>query len=245
MWRKSILIILIVVIAIGVYLNRSYAHFFNYITDHFQTNPTINYNYEIGIGPPIKYVALGDSLTAGTGTNEPTDSFPYQLSQKIAADGHRVELMNLGIPGGKADNIISGQIEKTIAFKPNLITILIGVNDLQDKIKKTMFAQNLDKIIVELKAKTTARIIVASIPHLGAYPALLWPHYQYFNYQTQKFNTVIQNIATANSVEFIDLYSYNKNLEKTGDNFYSPDYFHPNKNGYRAWAEFFYANYRK
>lgn len=46
----------------------------------------------------IRYLALGDSFTAGTG-NQPADAFPSRLAELWRAQGRRVTLKNVAVNG--------------------------------------------------------------------------------------------------------------------------------------------------
>ncbi len=47
----------------------------------------------------IKILALGDSLTAGYGLNNPADAFPVQLEKALKAKGHNISVIQGGISG--------------------------------------------------------------------------------------------------------------------------------------------------
>ena len=58
---------------LGIYLNRSYAYFYNFLSQHSLVAPTHEETMIVGSSPrlqTIKYIALGDSLTAGVGVSD-------------------------------------------------------------------------------------------------------------------------------------------------------------------------------
>jgi lysophospholipase L1-like esterase len=91
------------------------------------------------------YVALGDSITAGTGVansckpfpNHPVDiniycpsgtSYPILTAKVLRASGVAKKFMNLGIPGATIDRVISDELPYLPA-NTTLVTLYIGTND--------------------------------------------------------------------------------------------------------------------
>ena len=78
---------------------------------------------------PIRYVAIGDSYTVATSIEE-KDSWPSQLTQKLAASGLEIDLVEtLGQRGWTSQQTIDGKLSLLKDFKPDFVTLLIGVND--------------------------------------------------------------------------------------------------------------------
>ena len=77
----------VAVLIISIYLNRSYAFFYNFLAQ--KNLPPPPHEMKITIGDnlnkqTLSYVALGDSLTAGVGASDYKNSFPYLLTQKLS-----------------------------------------------------------------------------------------------------------------------------------------------------------------
>src|SRR5258708_17481139 len=77
----------------------------------------------------IRYLALGDSSTIGTGTT-PDKAFPAVLAGKWREAGRTVELLNPAVNGHTTDDLIVKQLPHVAVFKPTLVTLLIGANDI-------------------------------------------------------------------------------------------------------------------
>jgi lysophospholipase L1-like esterase len=191
----------------------------------------------------VKYVALGDSLTAGAGAKQSSESFPFVLAQKLSADDS-IEYLNLGIPGATTKDVINLELPRAIDQKPDLITVLIGTNDIHNFTGKNRFKNELSFLIQELKNKTKARIILINIPYLGTSQVVLPPYGLYFQAKTKEFNKIISQVSATKDIEMIDLYTPNFGFSQTQD-FYSPDFFHPDKVGYALWANLVYENIHK
>jgi lysophospholipase L1-like esterase len=85
---------------------------------------------------PTFYVALGDSLAANVGVDEPRDGYVSRFHHFLQeADGAVYGLQNYGIPGETTGTMIrGGQLDRAVAFLElnpvTYVTIDIGGNDL-------------------------------------------------------------------------------------------------------------------
>src|SRR6266481_4036324 len=77
----------------------------------------------------IRYLALGDSFTIGTGTS-PEKAFPAVLAARWRAAGQTVELLNPAVNGYTTDDLIARELPHVPVFKPTFVTLLIGANDI-------------------------------------------------------------------------------------------------------------------
>ncbi|TMB76805.1 MAG: SGNH/GDSL hydrolase family protein [Chloroflexi bacterium] len=76
-----------------------------------------------------RYLALGDSFTIGTGTT-PDRSFPAVLVSRWRDRGEEWELRNPAVNGYTTDDLIRDELYLVAAFAPDLVTVLIGANDI-------------------------------------------------------------------------------------------------------------------
>lgn len=91
----------------------------------------------------VRYIALGDSYTIGTSVAE-SESWPSQLAARM--DG--VELVaNLGVNGYTSRDLIERQLPDLDALEPQLVTVLIGVNDVVQGVPDAEYAANVALIL--------------------------------------------------------------------------------------------------
>ena len=76
----------------------------------------------------IRYLALGDSFTAGTG-NQPADAFPSRLASLWRAHGRRVTLENVAVNGYTTGDVQERELPEVAPFHPTLVTLAVGAND--------------------------------------------------------------------------------------------------------------------
>ena len=123
-------------------------------------------------------VCVGDSITHGRVSHNYVDMTAGKLSDR----GFIV--VNAGVNSELAYNVLS-RIDEIIRCKPDYVTILIGTNDANSSLSqentaravknmklprtpdRDWFAENLAGICRRLKAETTARIALLSIPPIG------------------------------------------------------------------------------
>lgn len=197
----------------------------------------------INTGAKITYTALGDSLTAGVGVSKYEDSYPYRLAQTMSG-GSGVILRDRAYPGARTSDLIKDLLDTAINDQPDIITLLIGVNDVHGNVSKKIFTENYAEILRRLKTETKARIVAISIPYIGTDSLLLPPYNLYFKYRTVEYNKIIKKLAQENNIEYADLYTPTERMF-ANPALYSADSFHPSASGYRLWSEIIYADYNK
>lgn len=240
----KIFLIILLILIIVILLNRSYSAIYDQIGQKHLPNPIANsdghYNIpeEVAASPSghqVKYIALGDSLTAGVGTDSYQDSFPYLISEKLAKDGNQVELINFGIPGARIKDVAERELPIVILEQPDIITLLIGVNDVHGFVSGENFKKSFTEIVDTLVFKTESKIIIINIPYLGSDNLIRWPYNLLYRARTEQFNKIIKKITAEKNLELIDLYDYAKKTASEKD-YYAIDEFHPSKKGYRLWS---------
>jgi lysophospholipase L1-like esterase len=82
--------------------------------------------------PPgvFRIVVLGESSTFGYGVKD-EETYPYQLEQQMNARsaGRRVEVLNLGLPLARMNNILAVARHEVPSLEPDLILLYAGYNN--------------------------------------------------------------------------------------------------------------------
>ena len=87
-------------------------------------------------GKPLKIVALGSSSTYGAGASTSAASYPSRLADELARrfPGHEIAILNRGVNGNEAADMLARLDTAVIAEKPDLILWQVGTNSvLRDK----------------------------------------------------------------------------------------------------------------
>jgi len=244
MKKITLFIILLILATLAIYLNRSYAYIYDEIHRGNLKAPDKNQTYMIGENknnPNLIYTALGDSLTAGAGTDNYRESYPSLVAEKLS-NKNNVILKNRSELGYKSEDIKNIFLPLAIADKPDIVTIFAGVNDVHSNISKEEFRNNYDEMINKLTTETTAKVYIINVPFIGASNLILPPYDLYFDFKTKELNEVLKDLAKKYSVKYIDIYSPTAIEFKKSNSYYSRDLFHPSAKGYAFWANIIYNN---
>ncbi len=240
---KLYAIAVVIVVLAGAYLFLAYVHIYHTIGNAHLTSPDISHSYTIS-GPPTAskttYVSLGDSLTAGVGAETYMQSYPYMFAKQLSRK-NTVNLKDLSYPGAKTQDVIA-TLPDAIARKPDIVTLLIGINDIHDRITAAQFEANYRSILSMLKKNTTAKIYAISIPFIGSRSLLLPPYNYYFEYKTEEFNDIIRRLADGYAIKYVDIATPTRFQFKKDGPLYSADSFHPSAAGYKLWSDILYAD---
>lgn len=101
-----------------------------------------------------RYVALGDSLTEGLCDPAPDGSlrgWADRLALLLAARGG-LHYANLAIRSKRVRDVCGTQLERALALRPDLVSILIGANDLVGRaVDVRLIADQLEQAVVRLR----------------------------------------------------------------------------------------------
>ena len=246
--NKKLSLFLIIILLIGIYL--FWAHFFIYYRlEQADLSPIGRQPaYIIGDNQAnssnLVYVALGDSLTAGVGASKYEEAYPYLLAEKLAKDKQStVTLKNFSQPGVKTSQLIVSQIDSAVDSQPDIISLLIGTNDVHGNISASDFKKNYEYILTRLTQETSAKIYLLGLHNVGSDGLLLPPYNYYFRQKTRNNNQIIQVLADKYGLTYIDLEKIT--LSAVEETYYSKDLFHPSAYAYQLWAQIIYGNISK
>ncbi|GAC1537465.1 MAG: hypothetical protein NVS4B8_20410 [Herpetosiphon sp.] len=186
-----------------------------------------------------RYVALGDSLTEGTydwGHGDRNAGFTYVLAEYLRRVNPGLHYRNLGVNGARVADLFHGQVAAALADHPNLMTVLIGANDLAQTPVDT-FRELFGRVLHQLRTESDAIIVVGNIPDVGRLlPVQYGAYRQVLIERLREFNAVIAAAASVEKVSLVDLYNHPAPGDPAN---ISSDGIHPNPAGYRILANEF------
>lgn len=105
----------------------------------------------------LTIVTLGDSITKGVRKGVTSQqTFASLLEKELKQSGISVRVINVGIGGERTDQALK-RLNRIIALKPDIVTIMYGTNDsyvdrgkTASRITVDEYRKNLDKIVTEL-----------------------------------------------------------------------------------------------
>ena len=186
-------------------------------------------------GDDNNYIALGASDTTGVGA-APFKGWVFEVEDELDATCKNTALTNLGIPGGRADEIEDGAVPIANELNPDLITLWTGPNDIVSGYTADKFGGDLRAILSKLRDHTDAPIFVGNIPDMTLLPKFQDdPDPDVTHDRINEFNAVIAEvISEVPAVYPVDLATIPYNAD-----YFADDGFHPSTEGHKVVADRF------
>lgn len=188
----------------------------------------------------IRYLALGDSFTAGTG-NEPADAFPSQLASLWRAHGRAVTLKNVAVNGYTTRDVQEEELPEVAPFHPTLVTLAVGANDYVRGWSADVYRLHvrvLFRAIIDAGV-SPSRIVALPQPEWSLSPAaasLGGP--QRIGASIVAFNTILREEAQAAGARYVDLYPLMHTQAEA--KMVAGDGLHPSARALAEWAAALY-----
>jgi acyl-CoA thioesterase-1 len=186
----------------------------------------------------LRYVALGDSYTIGTSV-EPADRFPERLVAALATGGTALDLVaNLGVNGYTSADLIRDVLPALAGLAPEVVTLLIGVNDVVQGVPAATYERNVATILDALLERVPPeRVVAVAIPDYTVTPA--GADYGDPDDQHDAIvanNTIMARLAAARGIAFVDIFDLS--MHAADDRaLIANDGLHPSGSQYALWVE--------
>ena len=186
----------------------------------------------------LRYIALGDSYTIGTGVGH-RDRWPDQLVAALGPNEPTIDLVaNLGVNGYTTGDLIRHELPALDRLRPEVVTLLIGVNDVVRGIATTAYVANLRTILDELVGRVGAeRIVTVAVPDYTVAPAGAD-----YGDPAQRHdgivaaNTEMAREAADRGVAFVDIFDVSL-LARDDRTLVAADGLHPSGRQYGLWVD--------
>ena len=177
----------------------------------------------------MRYLALGDSYTIGTGASDQAHAWPSIIASRLGA-----ELTNPAVNGYTTLDLIRDELPLVERLQPDLVSVLIGVNDLVQGRSPDQYRDSLRTIYDALEGRT---VVAVSIPTWAYVPAAAdFGGRDRVEKLTSVFNNVARAEATRRGFTWIDLgEASTSGIGSEG--WIASDQLHPGDAQYAAWAE--------
>ena len=195
----------------------------------------------------MKILFQGDSITdAGRDKrnyHHLGNGYPKFAAELISA-AHPdldIEFINFGISGNRTCQLFDRLYSDAIAFQPDIISILIGINDIWHRhdhnilTTDAQIALNYRCILERLKKETNAKIVILSPYVLDSEDK------DYLREDLKTVLPVVRELADEFADAYIPLDKYFDDAVKTAPAklYYSADGVHPNQNGAQFIAKIY------
>lgn len=189
---------------------------------------------------PIRYLALGDSYTIGTGASDEAHNFPSIVARLLAqTTGRQVSLTNPAVNGFTTLELIAKELDRLNGLQPDVVTVLIGVNDLVQNRSSEEYRASLVTIYDRISAfHVPAECVAAiSIPNWSVVPAAAqYGEPRLIKAVTNDFNAAARNEACERGFTWVDITGVST-YRLGAPGWIAADGLHPGDVQYQAWAE--------
>jgi lysophospholipase L1-like esterase len=178
---------------------------------------------------PLHYLALGDSYTIGTGASDAAHAWPSIIASRLGA-----ELTNPAVNGYTTLDLIREELPYVGRVNPDVVSVLIGVNDLVQGRSAEAYRNSLATIYEAILGRP---VVAVSIPTWSYVPAAAdFGGRDSVDRLTRLFNDVARDEATRRAFTWVDI--TDASTSNIGaDGWIADDHLHPGDVQYAAWAE--------
>jgi lysophospholipase L1-like esterase len=187
-----------------------------------------------------RYVALGDSLTAGQGDDGP-DGRPIGWARRLArllTARTRVScgVTNLAIGGATVPVVLGEQLPMVPELHPDLVSVTVGMNDIRVPVfSPAGFAAGMGRLLDGLAA-TGATVLACTLPDIAEIAPLPRELVEIAHARIRQASDIIREQAARCGAVCLDAWA----MPGSNDpGLFGPDRFHPNASGHSLMATAF------
>ncbi|TNE83108.1 MAG: SGNH/GDSL hydrolase family protein [Gammaproteobacteria bacterium] len=186
---------------------------------------------EIGEGPALRLLVLGDSAAAGVGVNCQSEALSGRLSTELSSDF--LVTWKLMAQSGLDSREVFQKLQEMPVEKFDAVVVSVGVNDVTSKTGVQGWKDSMEELISCLTTRFGAELVVLSpVPPMHAFPALPQPLRWWLGKKAHRFNNVLSVIASEHERCLILPGEFPLEQELMAS-----DGFHPGKQIYALWAK--------
>ena len=188
----------------------------------------------------IRYLALGDSYTIGTGLDDQSQCFPILLARHLTEEtGFDVSVVNLGVNGYTTADLIREELPVARASSAELVTVLIGANDVVQGSDEAAYRGRLNQIYGAIQefGLPMGRVAAISIPNFSALAgAASFGPTDLLRSRISAFNGLARSEAQRHQFGYIDITALHAAAEGL-PGWLAADNLHPGPAQHRAIAD--------
>lgn len=190
---------------------------------------------------PLRYVALGDSLTEGVGDPMGNGWRGWAALLAGGLSEPSAEFTNLAVSGAQTRDVLETQLPAALELRPDVASVLVGVNDtLRSTFDIEKIAQRLDKVYESFTRQGTA-VLTACLPDPGTMLGLPGVLGNPLARRQRAVNTVVHTLSERYGAVHLHAVDDPWIMDRA---MWSSDRLHPGERGHRQIALRFHAMLR-
>ncbi|GAA3879673.1 SGNH/GDSL hydrolase family protein [Streptomyces lannensis] len=189
---------------------------------------------------PLRFVALGDSLTEGVGdpVGDSWRGWAALLAGGLAPAHALAEFTNLSFSGAQTRDVLERQTPDALDLRPDVVSVVIGVNDtLRYTFDIHAVAARLDKVYAAFRAQG-AVLLTACLPDPGSMLRLPGALARPLARRQRAVNTVVHALSERHGAVHLHAEGGDWIHDRS---MWSADRLHPGERGHRQLALRFHA----
>ena len=201
---------------------------------------------------PLRYVALGDSYTIGTGLPREVDRWPNQLVRALRPELTLRLVDNLASQNNTTVEVIDEQLPVLEELAPDLVSLLVGVNDVIRNVTDAEYQANLELILDGtdgtdgtgggpaisgiLDLVPPDRVVLVTSPDYTLTPLGPTYHRPGDAETIDRFNAILHRVGDARGIAVVDIAPIS-DLVPQDPTLVAEDGLHPSAKQYAGWVE--------
>lgn len=180
------------------------------------------------------YVALGDSFTSGLRAGDPR--WADEVARALGPDVH---YENLAWVGATSADVELVQLDRALALRPDLVTLICGANDVLESVRPDAagYGERLARMYARLRsAAPEAKILTATYPDISRFLDLRPRTRARVQSGMRRFNAACRRVASRHDVALLEGFDHPEAAQRDT---YAEDGFHPSPEGHRRAAAAF------
>jgi lysophospholipase L1-like esterase len=191
--------------------------------------------------PPLRLVALGDSYTIGTSVG-PAERWPDLLVERLARAAPQAPPValaaNLAVNGSTSADVVREQLPRLWSLQPDLVTLLIGVNDVVQGVPVDRYRANVTTILDALLTRLPReRLLTISTPDYTVTPrGADYGDPALRAAGTRAVNALVAEVSATRRITHVDIHDLSL-LAADDPSLVARDGLHPSGSQYRLWVD--------
>lgn len=191
------------------------------------------------------YIPLGDSYTIGLWVLK-SHRWPNIMVENFAKEGIKINILeNPAISGNTVRDVINYQLPVLETYKPDFVTLFIGINDTFFQTDVGVFEHNYKELLdrIQKLLLKPKNIVLITIPDYSKFPVFKNSHRVSSSKYISSYNEVIVKESIERGLVLADIYPLSQ--EMTDEDDFVFDGFHPSRKGYIKWEKIIYPKVKE